>query len=286
MTKITDGVATQYVYDRSDIVGEVDGRSVAASYLRSLNIDEPFIRQTGTSNEHYHTDALGSGLALSNAQGNSIITYIYEPFGKTVVSGTSANTLQFTARENDGESLYFFRARYYSATLQRFLSEDVIGFAGGLNVFSYADNNPLTWKDPLGLMSMRPIIPRVPPPPAAQPKPPGWNPTWEWRYPATKGEPRWFDPRGGEWRWHAPDKWHPNGHWDYNPWDSWNSPWQNVPPGVVPPAIPAPSFPAGGQSGNGQGANGVNPGIGSRKDPSRPPIPDWRKRCAQDPICS
>jgi len=70
-------------------------------------------------------------------------------------------------------------------------------------------------------------------------KPPGWGPDWEWRYPESSApgksaEPRWFDPKGGEWRWHQPDSWHPDGHWDHNPWDSWNSPWRNVPPGGAP----------------------------------------------------
>lgn len=64
-------------------------------------------------------------------------------------------------------------------------------------------------------------------------KPPGWNNNWDWRYPEANkphAKPRWFDPNGGEWRWHAPDKWHPEGHWDYNPWDAWNSGWQNIYP--------------------------------------------------------
>jgi RHS repeat-associated protein len=63
------------------------------------------------------------------------------------------------------------------------------------------------------------------------PLPPGWGPDWEPRYPEGEGpgDPRWFDPNGGEWRWHEPDKWHPESHWDYNPWDNWNSPWRNVP---------------------------------------------------------
>ena len=64
-------------------------------------------------------------------------------------------------------------------------------------------------------------------------KPPEWNSKWEWRYPEANkpnAKPRWFDPNGGEWRWHAPDKWHPEGHWDYNPWDTWNSKWQNIYP--------------------------------------------------------
>lgn len=63
-------------------------------------------------------------------------------------------------------------------------------------------------------------------------RPPGWNKNWEWRPGSRKASgKRWWDDKGGEWRWHGPDKYHPDGHWDYNPWKSWNSPWQNVPAG-------------------------------------------------------
>jgi RHS repeat-associated protein len=61
-------------------------------------------------------------------------------------------------------------------------------------------------------------------------KPPGWTPEWDYRYPegdSTKRGKRWFDPEGGEWRRHEADKHHPEPHWDYNPWDAWNSPWRN-----------------------------------------------------------
>jgi len=66
---------------------------------------------------------------------------------------------------------------------------------------------------------------------AGYPKPPGWNNQWQWKLPEGSKpgtRPRWFDPQGGEWRWHAPDKYHRIGHWDYNSWNSWNSPWQNI----------------------------------------------------------
>ena len=58
----------------------------------------------------------------------------------------------------------------------------------------------------------------------------GWNKDWELLYGTRQkgGSAHWFDPKGGEWRWHAPDSWHSTGHWDYNPWDSWNSKWQNI----------------------------------------------------------
>jgi hypothetical protein len=68
------------------------------------------------------------------------------------------------------------------------------------------------------------------------PRPPGWNPSWEWGPASGEAEAgwRWWDPKGGEWRWHPPDKWHPRGHWDYNPWEHPTGPWQNVPPGNCP----------------------------------------------------
>jgi RHS repeat-associated protein len=83
-------------------------------------------------------------------------------------------------------------------------------------------------------------------PPANCPKPPGWNKDWQWQPPTgdKDGNWRWFDPNGGEWRRHEPDKWHPDPHWDYNPWDKWNSPWRNIDEKGNPiPKTPAPRPP-------------------------------------------
>lgn len=155
--KTINSIGSQFLYDGSDIAAEIGGGAVGASYLSSLNIDEPFIRQTSTGNEHFHTDALGSSLALSNAYGSSATTYTYEPFGKTTVTGTSSNAIQYTGRENDGTGLAYYRARYYQPRLQRFIAEDPIGFAGGdVNLYGYALNNPTRFVDPLGLCWFRP----------------------------------------------------------------------------------------------------------------------------------
>ncbi len=67
--------------------------------------------------------------------------------------------------------------------------------------------------------------------PVAEPLPPGWNEKWEQMYGVRGNTPHWFDEAGGEWRWHAPDRWHTVSHWDYNPWTEWNSKWKNIYPG-------------------------------------------------------
>ncbi len=42
-------------------------------------------------------------------------------------------------------------ARYYNPALQRFISEDPVGFSASVNFYSYAQNNPISGNDPLGL---------------------------------------------------------------------------------------------------------------------------------------
>ena len=68
------------------------------------------------------------------------------------MSGASdVGAAQFTGRENDGTGLYYYRARYYSPSLQRFISEDPIGMGGGdLNLYAYVGNSPTNATDPNG----------------------------------------------------------------------------------------------------------------------------------------
>jgi RHS repeat-associated protein len=59
---------------------------------------------------------------------------------------------QYTGREYDSFSgLYHYRARAYDSNLGRFISEDLAGFIGGINLFTYVGNNPTQFTDPYGL---------------------------------------------------------------------------------------------------------------------------------------
>jgi RHS repeat-associated protein len=49
--------------------------------------------------------------------------------------------------------LLYMRARYYNPYISRFLNPDPSGFAGGLNLYAFAEGNPISNLDPFGLWS-------------------------------------------------------------------------------------------------------------------------------------
>ncbi len=151
-TKTISSTTTTFLYDGLNIVQELSGSTPTTNILTG-RLDEIFTRAESSSTTGFLTDGVGSIVALSNSSGAVQTEYTYEPFGNSSTSGTaSANPSQFTARENDGTGLYFYRARYYSPSLHRFISQDPIGFAAGdPSLYAYVGNSPLNFVDPLGL---------------------------------------------------------------------------------------------------------------------------------------
>jgi len=155
MSKTVSGTTTQYLYDRLNPVQELNGTGgVVANLLTGLRIDEYFTRTDNSNNvSTFVADALGSTIGLVGSAQAIASNYTYQPFGATTSGGTTnGNLYEFTGRENDATGLYFYRARYYSPTFQRFIAQDPMDFlAGNLNLYGYASNNPTNFRDPLGL---------------------------------------------------------------------------------------------------------------------------------------
>lgn len=141
-----------FLFDGANAVQELSGSTPTANLIGG-GIDEIFARADSSGSFTPLKDALGSTIGLVDASGNVATTYGYDPFGGTTVSGaTNSNPFQYTGRENESNGLYYYRARYYSPQLHRFISEDPLGFAGsGANFYAYAGNNPANFTDPTGL---------------------------------------------------------------------------------------------------------------------------------------
>jgi RHS repeat-associated protein len=134
-----------------------------SSYIYEPGIDRPLAQVLSNGSIRYvHQDVLGSVVMLTDSNGAAYQSYSYDAWGKVTARDASGSVIPssaisapwlFTGRRFDKESgLYHYRARTYSAELGRFLQMDPIKFdAGDPNIFRYVGNDPLNWRDPMGL---------------------------------------------------------------------------------------------------------------------------------------
>ena len=64
------------------------------------------------------------------------------------------NLLQLPRRRRDSS---YYRARYYDPSVGRFISEDRIELEGGINLYRYSNDNPITLADAFGLTPNNPM---------------------------------------------------------------------------------------------------------------------------------
>jgi RHS repeat-associated protein len=157
--RVNAGATTRYLYEGGDLVVELDGSgNRIRHYAYWPGLDQPHSVTTWESGQsgtyYYALDVPANHVrGLFSATGTIKNAYQYRPFGEVqAATGTVANPLRLMARELDaGAGLYYVRARWYDPYLGRFISEDPIGLAGGINNYAYAANDPVNRNDPLGL---------------------------------------------------------------------------------------------------------------------------------------
>ncbi|MGH7887625.1 MAG: RHS repeat-associated core domain-containing protein, partial [Candidatus Binatia bacterium] len=149
--RAANNVTTTFQYDGADVVIDRESGGSAYDYLNGLDIDEK-LRQSGGAfgTLYFLQDHLSSTAALANTSGVLVEQQQYEAFGAN--AGSVRTRYQYTGRERDEMTgLMYNRARWFDPSQGRFLSEDPIGLSDGLNFYTYVENAPLGYTDPLGL---------------------------------------------------------------------------------------------------------------------------------------
>jgi RHS repeat-associated protein len=160
----------RYIYDGRLVLQERDGNNVTlVSYTRGSDLrgsrqgaggiggllartDHATVSPT---HAFYHADGNGNITALLNDKQVVVARYEYDPFGNTLSKSgplADANAYRFSSQEYhqpSGLVLYLYRA--YDPNLQRFVNRDPIEEDGGINLYGFVANRPLSRVDPLGL---------------------------------------------------------------------------------------------------------------------------------------
>jgi len=159
-TKTVGSATVIYVRGPSgEVIAEYSGTGqLLAEYVYLDGQRVCKITTDGQGVEHrvyYHSDIVGTPVALTDEAGQLIAKAEYLPFGEEVVQGAAPDVHKFTGKELDDEiGLYDFGARYYDARLGRFISVDPVAGTNddpqSWNRYAYGRDNPLRFVDPDG----------------------------------------------------------------------------------------------------------------------------------------
>ncbi|WDE03671.1 RHS domain-containing protein [Thalassomonas viridans] len=161
--KITEQGRTDFIWDNHQLIGEhYQGKFTWYVYYPGSFLPVALIKDGEIY--YYHLDQLGTPVCLTDKNAKAVWRDNGDAFGApqdkpgNSDSNQIENPIRFQGQYHDQESgLHYNRFRYYCPKQGRFIHQDPIGLAGGINPYEYAPN-PVNWVDPFGLSCKENLI--------------------------------------------------------------------------------------------------------------------------------
>jgi RHS repeat-associated protein len=127
------------------------------TFVHGPGLDDPLVGMLNSASSSgqvafYVTDGAGRQYAVADKHGYSIGsggTVGHHRYAGAITSSESFDSQRQATGTSPGLSL--FRNRLYDQATGRWTQEDPLGVAGGVNLYQYNGNNPVTFTDPFGL---------------------------------------------------------------------------------------------------------------------------------------
>ncbi len=156
---VNGSVARYFLWDGANLFAELDGSGAKLgeySYYPGLDNLHAFI--LGSTPYWAHRDPMGNQTALTNSSGVVQRTYGFQnawgdggyTTGPLPCSECDRARYKGALWLGEEADIYYMRNRWYEAKTGRFLSEDPVGLAGGINQYAYVDGDPVNLRDPTG----------------------------------------------------------------------------------------------------------------------------------------
>lgn len=168
---------TYYLYSDEGLIAEADSAgNITTQYgwkpdgiwgtdplfiKTSISTTENGNTTTQTGYAYFHNNQMGTPLRATDKAGQVVWRMDIDSFGAATIPTDNKLTsnLRLAGQYQDAETgLHYNTRRYYDPSIGRYITQDPLGYAGGFNLYNYANGDAINQMDPTGEIVWVPIF--------------------------------------------------------------------------------------------------------------------------------